>query len=119
MYRKVYTIVEPIPADYWGFGEPPELPVGLVVYQYTGQQFGIVTSDQIAVSVTPGQTPFYSIPRDAVEELTHLPELDDNGNPTGYARCDIDGGNVSAGSVGVNCERCLGWDDVDHDEDAA
>lgn len=117
MTPKVYTLIEEIPADYWAFGDGPVLPVGLVVHEYWGPTYGCISPDMVAVSLVLGETPFYGIPRTAVEELTHLPQLDGNGNPTDYALCDIDGGLLAINSGSANCVRCRNWWD-EHDPDA-
>jgi hypothetical protein len=116
MTPKPYVIVEAIPADYWFLSDGPALPEGTVVYEYTGHTYGSVREPNIAVSLEPGKTPFYGVPRDRVEELTHLPQLDDNGQPTDYALCDIDGGLIATNSGRANCPRCRGWWD-NHDPD--
>jgi hypothetical protein len=113
MLRKVYIIVDKIPSDYWAFSPGPELPVGLVVHEYTGPTYGCIHGDLVAISLTPGQTPFYGIPSSAVEELIHLPELDANGQPTGHALCDIDGGLLAVPNAWrANCPDCRAEDDV-------
>jgi hypothetical protein len=43
---------------------------GSVVYEYTACTYGCISSDGIAVSFEPGQTPFFQVPRDAVEPFT-------------------------------------------------
>jgi hypothetical protein len=120
MTLKPYAVIEAIPADYWFLGDGPELPVGTVVYEYRGHTYGAVREPNIAVSLEPGATSFYGIPCAAVEELTHLPQLDGNGNPADYALCDIDGGLIANSSGHANCERCRDWwDSHDPDEDGA
>ena len=118
MASKVLTIVEKVPGDRFTSGGPTLEP-GQVVYQYTGPTYGSLGRSEIAVTLVADETPFYGIPRDAVEELTHLWDIDANGNPTDYARCDIDGGVIATNSGRANCERCLNWADLEPEYDDA
>lgn len=43
------------------------LKKGKVVYLYTGQTFGCVSDDGVAITRKPDKTPFFEVPRDAVD----------------------------------------------------
>jgi len=87
----------------------PRIAPDTVVYEYQDVTYGCIGGDEIAVTLNPGETPFHGVPRDSVEELTHLPQLDDQGNATDYALCDIDGGLIATNSGRANCVRCRDW----------
>lgn len=59
--------------DDWLDGTPaPEFTPGMVVHEYKGATYGCITPAGVAVTLQPGVTPFYEVPRDAVEDITDL-----------------------------------------------
>jgi hypothetical protein len=45
------------------------VPQGAIVYAYGGCTYGCISEAGIAVSFEPEQTPFFQVPRDAVEPI--------------------------------------------------
>lgn len=48
-------------------GAIKRVPKGVIVYPYGGCTYGCISDGGIAVSFEPGETPFFEVPRDAVE----------------------------------------------------
>jgi hypothetical protein len=75
---RVLRLTRPLPAQsWWPEGLEAGLATGAIVHEFRGVTYGCVTSDGIAVSMVPGETPFFELPRDAVEDVT---EYADNPN---------------------------------------
>lgn len=70
---RTLRVTRPVQIDDWLDGTPaPEFAPGMVVHEYKGATYGCVTSAGVAVTMEPGVTPFYEVPRDAVEDITDL-----------------------------------------------
>lgn len=66
-------VIRAIQLDDWLDGEPsPEFTPGMIVHEYKGATYGCITPAGVAVTLQPGTTPFYEVPRDAVEDVTGL-----------------------------------------------
>jgi hypothetical protein len=65
---RALRVVTAIHSSAFAVPNGPELPVGQIVYEYKGPLYGCLNYDEIAVTFTPGQTPFWGIPSNAVEE---------------------------------------------------
>lgn len=65
---RTYRLVADFPWPEWHTGEKPDVIVGQAVYQYKGPTYGCISPDEIAVSLAPGEGPFYGIPKSALEQ---------------------------------------------------
>lgn len=70
---RTLRVTRPFHIDDWLDGTlAPEFTPGMIVHEYRGATYGCVTPAGVAVTLQPGTTPFYEVPRDAVEDVTDL-----------------------------------------------
>ncbi len=51
--------------DYTGYADI--LTKGTIVYSYSGTTYGCISHDGEAVTMKPGETPFFEVPGNAIE----------------------------------------------------
>lgn len=66
---RTYRLIADFPWPEWHTMEKPDITIGQVVYEFQGPTYGCTSPDEIAVSVTPGEGPFYGIPAASLEDV--------------------------------------------------
>lgn len=66
---RVYRVVADFPWPEWHTMEKPDVIVGQIVYEWAGATYGCVSPDEVAVSLAPGEGPFYGVPAVSLEDV--------------------------------------------------
>jgi hypothetical protein len=66
---RTLRITREVPWPAWHAVElPAEIKPGAIVHEYRGYTWGCMAANEIAVSLVPGEAPFWGIPEDCLED---------------------------------------------------